>query len=300
VKNLFSDKKTIAILTIPSIAIIGFAILAPLVVSLYFSFMEWAGFGAASFIGLENYRQLLLHDATFYRSLFNTFLLMVVTIFLQNPFAFIVAAILTKLKDSLSRTLRTIYFIPATLSLVVVTKLWTNIFNPSYGFLNKLLQNVGFGTVSIAWLSDPRTALGSVIWIMVWQGFGWALLFYFSGLMTVPKELEEAATVDGANKFQLYTKIILPYMIPVIQSVIVIDVISSLKQMEMVYLSTEGGPGDLTQFIAVYLYQKAFRYSEYGYGNAISVIFVILAVVLTVLIQRLFAERSPLSRRKSL
>jgi raffinose/stachyose/melibiose transport system permease protein len=99
---------------------------------------------------------------------------------------------------------------------------------------------------------------------MVWQGFGWALLFYYSGLMTVPKELEEAATVDGANRFQLYTKIILPYMLPVIQSVIVIDVISSLKQMEMVYLSTEGGPGDLTQFIAVYLYQKAFATANMG------------------------------------
>ena len=299
-KNLFSDKKTIAILALPSIVLIAFAILAPLVVSLYFSFMEWAGFGTASFVGFDNYRELLFHDATFYRSLFNTFLLMLVTIFLQNPFAFVVAAILTKLKDSLSRTLRTIYFIPATLSLVVVTKLWTNIFNPSYGFLNKIIQSFGFSDFSVAWLSDPRTALGSVIWIMVWQGFGWALLFYYSGLMTVPRELEEAATVDGANRFQLYTKIILPYMLPVIQSVIVIDVISSLKQMEMVYLSTEGGPGDLTQFIAVYLYQKAFRYSEYGYGNAISVIFVILAVGLTVYIQHLFTERSVQGRRKRL
>jgi len=297
VKNLFSDKKTIALLSVPSIAIIAFAILAPLVVSLYFSFMQWSGFGAATFVGMDNYQQLVLHDGTFYRALLNTFLLMLVTILLQNPFAFVIAAILTKMKDATSRFLRTIYFIPATLSLVVVTKLWVNIFNPSYGFLNKLLQGIGFQNVQIAWLSNPKTALGSVIWIMVWQGFGWALLFYYSGLMTVPKELEEAAKVDGANKFQLYTKIIVPYMLPVIQSVIVIDVVSSLKQMEMVYLSTEGGPGDLTQFIAVYLYQKAFRYSEYGYGNAISVIFVILAVFLTVFIQRIFRERSAGKKR---
>lgn len=290
-RSAFSNKKIIALLTLPSVAIIIFAIIAPLVVSIYFSFMEWAGFGAATFVGWENYRQLLSHDTTFYRSLSNTFALILVTIFLQNPVAFIVAAILTKLKDTASRTLRTIYFIPATLSLVVVTKLWTNIYNPSYGFLNKILASLGFAGVSIAWLSDPRTALGSVIWIMIWQGFGWALLFYYAGLMTVPKELEEAAIVDGANRLQLYTRIVLPYMVPVIQSVIVIDVISSLKQMEMVFLSTEGGPGDLTQFIAVYLYQKAFRYSEYGYGNTISVIFVILAVTLTLVIQWAFKER---------
>ena len=291
-KNLFSDKKTIAVLTIPPIAIMLFAILAPLLVSVYFSFMNWSGFGKATYIGFANYVELLFHDTTFLRSLYNTFLLILVTIFLQNPIAFSVAATLAKLSDNASRTLRTIYFIPATLSLVVVTKLWVSIFNPSYGALNKLIQFFGNKGFTVAWLSNPKTALGSVIWIMVWQGFGWALLFYYSGLMGFPKELEEAAKVDGANRFQLYSKIIVPYLLPVIQSVIVIDVISSLKQMEMVYLSTEGGPGDYTQFLAVYLYQKAFRYSEYGYGNAISVVFVILAVVLTVLIQRIFNEKT--------
>jgi raffinose/stachyose/melibiose transport system permease protein len=288
VRNLFSDKRTIAVLTIPSVAIMLFAILAPLVVSLYFSFMKWSGFGTARFVGLQNFSELLFHDATFGRSLLNTVILMAVTIFFQNPIAFMVAATLSKLGKKASRILRTIYFVPATLSLVVVTRLWVNIFNPTYGFLNKLIQFFGVQGFSHPWLSDPRTALGAVIWIIIWQGFGWALLFYYSGIVTVPKELEEAAVVDGANRFQLYSKIIIPYLLPVIQAVIVIDVISSLKQMEMIYLSTEGGPGDHTQFIAVYLYQKAFKYSEYGYGNAISVVFVIVAVVLTILIERLF------------
>ena len=213
---------------------------------------------------------------------------MLVTIFLQNPVAFMVAAVLARLSAPASRLLRTIYFIPAILSLVVVTKLWVNIFNPTYGLLNRILQALGYSGVDIAWLSDPRTALGAVIWIMIWQGFGWALLFYYAGLMTLPRELEEAAKVDGANRLQLYTRIVIPYLLPVIESVIIIDVISSLKQMEMVYLSTEGGPGNYTQFIANYLYQKAFKYAEYGYGNAISVLFVIAAVVLTLLIQRSF------------
>lgn len=288
-KALFSDKKTIFLLTAPPIGIMLFAILAPLLVSLYFSFMKWSGFGAARFVGAANFAELLLRDATFRRSLLNALILMAVTICIQNPIAFAVAAILTKLSDKASRLLRTIYFIPATLSLVVVTRLWVNIFNPSYGFLNKLFQFAGFSGFAHPWLSDPRTALGSVLWIMTWQGFGWALLFYYAGLTTLPKELEEAALVDGANRRQLYGRIIIPYLLPVIQSVIVIDVISSLKQMEMVYLSTEGGPGDYTQFIAVYLYQKAFKYSEYGYGNAVSVVFVVVAVALTIAIERAFA-----------
>jgi raffinose/stachyose/melibiose transport system permease protein len=105
--------------------------------------------------------------------------------------------------------------------------------------------------------------------------------------MTVPKEIEEAARVDGAGWLQTYTRIVIPYLFPVISAVIVIDVISCLKQMEMIFLSTEGGPGQLTQFIAVYLYQKAFVAGQYGYGNALSVLFVITAVGLTILVQRL-------------
>lgn len=291
-RSLFEDKKTVAVLTIPPVAIMLFAILAPLVVSAYFSFMKWSGFGRAKFIGLDNYVQILTADPTFLRSLLNVCALIVVTLLLQNPIAFALAATLAKLSEKSSRLLRTIYFIPATLSLVVVTKLWVNIFNPTYGFLNKLLQAAGLEHVSVAWLSDPRTSLWAVIWIMIWQGFGWALLFYYSGLVTLPKEIEEAARVDGASRWQLYTRIVIPYLLPVIEAVIVIDVISSLKQMEMVFLSTEGGPGNYTQFIAVYLYQKAFKYSEYGYGNAISILFVIIAVVLTILIQRAFRSMS--------
>ena len=288
-KNLFSDKKTIAILVVPGLAIMLFAIAIPLVISLVLSFVKWAGFGPMNFIGMDNYIRLM-KDGLFWRSLYNVLLLIIITIFVQNVFAFFVASLLTKLSAKTSQFLRTVYFIPATLSLVVVTKLWVNIFHPGYGMLNKIIQFFGFGQVQIAWLGNTNTAIWAIIWIMIWQGFGWAVLFFYSGLLTVPKELEEAALVDGAGKLQIMLHVVLPNMIPVIQSIIIIDVISSLKQMEMVFLSTEGGPGGTTQFLAVYLYQRAFRYGEYGYGNSISVLFVLLAVVLTVIIQRIFKK----------
>ena len=288
-KNLFSDKKTIAVLVIPGLAIMLFAIAIPLVISLILSFVQWAGFGTIKFIGPNNYIRLV-KDTLFWRSLYNVFLLIVVTICLQNVFAFFIAMLLTKLQEKTSQFLRTIYFIPATLSLVVVTKLWVNIFNPTYGMLNKIIHLLGFKDFELAWLANPKTAIWAVIWIMIWQGFGWAVLFCYGGLLTVPKELEEAAVVDGASRFQVQRHVVLPCMLPVIQSIIIIDVISSLKQMEMVYLSTEGGPGGTSQFLAVYLYLRAFKYGEYGYGNAISVLFVIIAILMTVLIQRIFKK----------
>jgi raffinose/stachyose/melibiose transport system permease protein len=288
-KGYFSDKKTIAILVVPGLAIMLFAIAIPLVISLALSFVKWAGFGPMKFIGFDNYTRLM-KDGLFWRSLYNVLLLILVTILIQNVFAFFIASLLAKLPVKNTQVLRTIYFIPATLSLVVVTKLWVSIFHPSYGMLNKIINTLGFKGFEMAWLANTKTAIWAVIWIMVWQGFGWALLFFYGGLMTVPKELEEAALVDGASKFQSLVHVVLPCMMPVIQSIIIIDVISSLKQMEMVYLSTEGGPGGTSQFLAVYLYLRAFKYGEYGYGNAISVLFVLIAVLLTFLIQRGFKK----------
>jgi raffinose/stachyose/melibiose transport system permease protein len=283
----FKNPTVAAVLVLPGIAVMVFSMLIPLLVSGYFSLTDWAGFGDFRFVGLDNYREILLHDPVFWRSLWNTLLLMLVTIFVQNPIAFALAAVLAHVSQRLSRILRTIYFVPAVLSAVIIAKVWVNIFNPTYGMLDKALRAVGLDALAVSWLSDPRTAIWAVIWIVVWQGFGWALLFYYAGLMTVPREIEEAARVDGASWLQAYWHIVIPYLRPAIAAVVVIDVISSMKQMDLVFLSTNGGPGTLTQFVGVWLYQKAFASGEYGYGNALSVLFVLVSVGLTLLVQRL-------------
>lgn len=279
--SIMNSKKTITILVLPGLLLMLFAILAPILLSLYFSFVEWSGFGSKTFIGLANYKEILTEDPTFWRSLYNAFLLLTVTVFIQNVAAFLLASFLMKLSEKASLVLRTLYFIPAILTVVVITKIWVNIMNPNFGLLNKVLGALHLEFLQKFWLSDLDTAIWSVIFITVWHGFGWALLFYYSGLTTVPKELEEAAIVDGAGPLTRYLKVVIPYMMPVIQAVIIIDITACLKQMEIVMLSTNGGPGDTTQFIALHLYQQAFKYSRFGYGNAISILFVIIALSLT-------------------
>ena len=282
----FENKVLVACLVLPAVAVMTFAMLIPLGFSIYFSLTDWAGFGDYRFIGLENYREILADDAVFWRALWNTLLLMVVTILVQNPIAFALAALLAHVSQRLSRVLRTIYFVPAVLSVVIIAKMWVSILNPTYGVLNKALVAVGLKSLAVSWLSNPHTAIWAVIFIVVWQGFGWALLFYYAGLMTVPRDLEEAARVDGAGWWATYRHIIVPYLYPVIGAVIVIDVISSMKQMELILLSTAGGPGTLTQFLGVYLYQKAFTAGEYGYSNALSVLFVAISIALTLVVRR--------------
>ena len=286
-KGLFGNEKVSAALVLPGLLVIIFSLVVPIGFSAYFSLTDWAGFGKFHMVGLQNYKDILFSDEVFWRSLMNALILMVVTVFIQNPAAFALAALLAHITERFSRIFRTIFFIPAVLSLIVVAKLWVSLFNPTYGIINKVLIAVGLKAIAVSWLSNPHTALGAVIWIIIWQGFGWALLFYYTGLMTVPREIEEATRVDGAGWLQAYLRVIIPFMFPVISAVLVIDVISCLKQMEMIFLSTEGGPGQLTQFVSVYLYQKAFIASQYGYGNALSVLFVVVAVGITLVVQRL-------------
>ena len=288
--QLFTSKKNILCLVGPGVAVMLFAIVAPILLSIYYSLTDWSGFGAKTFIGLANYKEVLFQDPTFWRSLYNALLLLVVTVFIQNVLAFILAAVLNQLKEKYSLILRTIYFVPAILTVVVITKLWINMMNPNYGLINKLLGAIGLESWQHSWISDPRTALWSVIFITVWHGFGWALLFYYSGLTTVPQELHEAAVVDGAGPFRRYTAVVIPYMLPVIQAVIIIDITSCLKQMEIILLSTEGGPGNTTQFVAYHLYEQAFKFSRYGYGNALSIVFVIVALTITMLAQKYLSQ----------
>jgi raffinose/stachyose/melibiose transport system permease protein len=280
------SRAAIAGLVIPGLAVLAFSLVVPLGFSVYFSLTDSAGFGDYQGVGLDNYRAILTDDPVFWRALRNVVLLIAVTVFVQNPIAFALAAVLSRLSARTSRVLRTVYFVPAVLSLVVVARLWVDMFNPTFGALDRLLRAIGLDALAVSWLSDPRTAIAAVIWIIVWQGFGWALLFYYAALMTVPRELEDAARVDGATGLALYRHVIIPYIAPVIATVIVNDVISAMKQMELIYLTTAGGPGQLTQFLGVYLYQKAFVAGEYGYGNALSVVFVAVSLALTLVAHR--------------
>lgn len=283
--NKIASKFDIFLMVLPGTAVLGFAMAVPIVLSVYYGMTDWAGIGKAHFIGMTNFQQILSQDPTFWLSLLNALILTVVTLFIQNPLALVVCIMLLTAKKG-ERFFRTVYFIPAIISVVVTTKLWTAIYSPQYGLLNKLLRTIGLNAWATDWLSNIHTALGSVIFIIIWQGFGWAVLFYYAGLIGIPKELKEAARIDGASGIKLYAKVIIPLMMPVIRSIAIIGLISCFKQMETVYLSTGGGPGDLTQFLANYLYIKAFESGQYGYGNALSVLFVIVCILGTYLLNR--------------
>lgn len=283
-----SDKRTILLLSLPGILIYTFAILSPIILSVYLGMTDWSGIAKPTFVGLKNFKSILFSDVTFWKSLMHAVFLALAYLFIQHPIALMFAIFIDKIGGRAEKIFRTIFFVPAIIPVIVTSRMWVSLYDPQYGLINKALDFLHLGFLKHQWLGDPRTVLLSVIVILMWQGFGWALLIYYAGLKGIPEELYEAARIDGATGFKLYTTIIVPLLKPVIKVNFTIAIISALKQMETIYLTTNGGPGDASQFLANYLYIKAFSSYQYGYANAISVLFVIVCLAINLIFQKIF------------
>lgn len=295
-KKLYSNKLVIISLVLPGLLLFLFAILAPICLSIYYGFTDYSGMGTFEFIGMENYKTLMT-DKAFWMSLRNSLLLAIGFICIQHPLALIVAAVLDKLGGKAENFFRCVYFIPNVISVAVIAYLWKFIYNPDFGLLNNIIKMFG-GEGNINWFSND-TAIWAVLIVLIWHGFGWGMLIYYTGIKNIDPVLYEAAAIDGANQKTTFLRITLPLMKPVIQVNVTMAVISALKQMETVYLLTNGGPGNSTQFAANYLYQQAFKAFKYGYGNAIGVVFIIICLVVTVVLNKIFEERDVKSTRKA-
>ena len=294
-KKLYGNKLVILSLVLPGLLLFVFAILAPICLSVYYGFTDYSGMGTADFIGLANYKELL-HDKAFAISLRNSLLLAIGFICIQHPLAMIVAAVLDKLGGKGENFFRCVYFIPNVISVAVIAYLWKFIYNPDFGLLNNIIKAFG-GKGNINWFSTD-TAIWSVLIVLIWHGFGWGMLIYYTGIKNIDPTLYEAAAIDGASQTQTFLRITLPLMKPVIQVNVTMAVISALKKMETVYLLTNGGPGNSTQFAANYLYQQAFKAFKYGYGNAIGVVFIIICLIVTVLLNKVFEDKDVAKLKK--
>ena len=287
-KKTYSNKLVILSLVLPGILMFVFAILAPICLSIYYGFTDFSGMGSYSFIGLDNYIEMF-QDEGFWLSLRNSLLLAAGFILIQHPLAIMTAALLDRMGKKAEGFFRCVYFLPNVISVAVIAYLWKFIYDPNFGLLNNIAKIFGFeGNTN--WLGTG-TAIWSVLVVLIWHGFGWGMLIYYTGIKNIDPGLYEASAIDGADNKRIFLHITLPLMKPVIQVNVTMAIISALKQMETVYLLTNGGPGNETQFMANYLYKQAFSSFKYGYGNAISVVFVIICVVATQVLNVIFKEK---------
>ena len=223
-KKLYSNKPVIFSLILPGVLVFLFAVLAPICLSVYYGFTDYTGMGEAHLVGFENYIKLFA-DHAFGRSLRNSLLLAIGFICIQHPLAIIVAAVLDKLQGKAEGIFRCIYFIPNVISVAVIAYLWKFIYNPDFGLLNNVLKAFGHpGQVN--WLSQ-QNAIWSVLIVLIWHGFGWGMLIYYTGIKNIDPVLYEAASIDGAGWWTTFFRITLPLMKPVIQINVTMAVFSA-------------------------------------------------------------------------
>jgi multiple sugar transport system permease protein len=258
--------------------------LYPLAKAIQISFYHWElnPDRTSRFVGLSNYAAVL-HDPISWVALRNTVLYALGTVPTQIVLGLIVAILL----DSIWRLrvfFRTLYYIPVITSWVVVSILFKYIFSSDAGLANYLLHDVlHILPRYVGWLQDVPTALFVVGLLGVWKGVGWSMLIFLAALQSIPKEMREAAAVDGAGPIQSYTRVILPIMWPVILFVMVLLVIGSFNVFISVYLMTAGGPVHQTEVLLSYMYHQAFDYLDFGFGAALSNLLAVLIVGLSLL-----------------
>ncbi|MCM3363506.1 MAG: sugar ABC transporter permease [Niallia sp.] len=286
-KNVMSNKWVITLYVLPALLLILILIYIPIVLTGYYGLMDWDGIGAKTFIGLDNYIELM-KDKMFWNSTYHSVLLAVFSAI--SLIAYLVISLILASKIKGAGLLRKIYLIPMLLSSVAIAQLWLKIFDPTNGMLNKLLEMFGVENTPI-WLADPNLVLYSIFIPIVWQYAGFYIIIYYAALKGVPDEIIEAAKIDGATPFQIAYKIKLPLIAPVIKVTIVLAIVGSLKYFDLIYVMTGGGPNGASEVMASYMYKEAFKTYNFGYGSAIGFALLIICLVMTWVIQKLTASK---------
>jgi ABC-type sugar transport system permease subunit len=258
----------------------------PFLQSIYLSFTSWNGVEAVKeWIGLANYRELI-RDERLWLSLRHNLIWVVLGTIGPIAVGMLLAMLLARRPRGFT-LFRTVYFMPQVLSAVVVGIVWSWVYNPIFGILNKGLDAVGLEDISRGWLGDPDVALYAVLIANTWAEIGFVFVVFLAGLQNVSRDLLEAATVDGANAWQRFWNVTVPQMGNVINVVTALLLIGGFNVFDIIFVMTGGGPANATEVIATYTYKEAFTQNNVGYASTLSLVMTVIALVASVSFIRL-------------
>jgi len=259
-------------------ALILFALLNiyPTIYSFILSFHKWNGLDPhMDFVGISNYLEIF-KDKIFHKALLNTAFFSVFTVVVQSFLALLLAVFIENVRQKKLRAFfRITYYFPAIISPVVVALIWGWMFHPYNGALNNILNTTFF------WLSDKRTVMPAILIANLWQWTGYNALIFSAGLQSVPKEIYEAADIDGANAWNKFWHVTIPSLKPVASVVIVTTLINGIKVFGLVQVMTAGGPNHLSEVMTTWLYKNAFGLGRLGYASAMGYVMTFISFILT-------------------
>jgi raffinose/stachyose/melibiose transport system permease protein len=256
------SKSIFAIFVIPAFTLYTLFMLYPLISSLGLSFFSWSGYGSKLYVGFENFIRLFKqpeYTVRFVGAIINNFKFFIYTVLFQNVVGIILAAFIN-MNIKGSKFFRSIYFIPTTLSIIIVGYLWKLIYNPLWGPLNVGLRAIGLGDVAKAWLGLESTALISISIANAWQYVGIPIILFLAGMQNIPDELYESSALDGATGFKQFWKITLPLIAPVMFIITTLVFVSNFSAFEIIYAmeGTLGSPNYSTDILGTLFYRICF------------------------------------------
>ena len=273
--RVLSNKKAVFIFLLPALVLFLTIIIVPIFMSVTYSLTEWDGIGKKVFTGFDNYKELFLTNSDgFWRAVKNSLIFAAGSVFVQLPISLILALILARGVKG-ERFYVSVYFIPVLISTVVIGQLWMKIYNPQYGLLNTVLRSMGLEQLTGNWLGDTKKVIFAVIVPVLWQYIGYHMLLMYASVRSISEEIFEAARIDGANGIQTALHITIPLMKPILKVCVTFAVVGSLKNFDLVYVMTGGGPAGASQLPSTLMVETIFSRNMYGYGSSMA-IFIIL------------------------
>ena len=279
----------------PALLLFAVTVLYPMLRALQFSVYHWPLGAPKTFVGLDNYRRLLVDDPGFRESVVVT---LTFTVFSVLPTIVLALGVAILLNDHVLRVrglFRTIYFVPVVTSLVAVGFVWRALLEPSFGLINTVVR--WFGLSGPGWLADPDWALNGIVLMTVWRDLGFYMVIFLAGLQAIPRDVVDAATMDGASAWQRFRHITVPLLNPSILLAAVIGVINGLQLFTQVYVMTgsaqqlPGGPLGSTRSVVLYVVEQTFRPLEMGYGSAAAFLLFVLIMIVTLIQFRLIQRK---------
>jgi raffinose/stachyose/melibiose transport system permease protein len=272
---------------LPGFIIYSVFFAGPTVAALFLSFTDWNGIAPTfNYVGFSNYTNMLTDDPIFVQSLGNNLKFTLGVLIFQTVLSLFFAMLLVK-NTKANIFYRAVYFFPTIVASVSVAFVWTFMYDPNIGVINNVLSAVGLESLAKSWLGDRNIAIYSLAFVQFWAHTGQMLIIFVAGLHAIPKELYEAAEIEGANKWQTFKSITWPLLAPSATIVVAYTTIQSFKAFDLVIAMTGGGPSYATEILSTFLYHEAFINFRFGYASAAAVIFMIIIAIVTVLQFRL-------------
>jgi raffinose/stachyose/melibiose transport system permease protein len=289
------DYITIILFLLPAVILFFLFLIYPIFRSAYYSLFNWNGLGLATkFVGLNNFKQLLT-DQVFIKAIEHCLVIVVLSLAIQLPLALMLAIMVGR--DLPGRGFfRSIFFMPYVISEVIAAVIWISMFSPDpgRGFINALLVLIP-GLNAQNFLGNMNQVLACVFVVLTWKYFGLHMLLDMAGLQNIPKEIEEAAMIDGANRWQAIWYVTVPLLGTTIRTSTYLSVLGSLTQFNLVWIMTRGGPVNASEMMATYMYRYTFIRFQLGYGSAVALVMLGFCLIFSVAYLWLSRRPDPLS-----